>query len=162
MGKVTHVKKSRKEFTCSKCRQVIPVGSEYYRGELNFQSPIIRCSKCGLQSWEVTTSDYQLRIGEILYRLDDNYDLSSIDCVDEIISELNDISSELEDKLGNMPESLQDSDSGTLLQDRIDCIECVVSELTSFYDSFDPSDIKDDEDMSDIGERLDEILSQLE
>ena len=32
MGEVKIVNKSRKEYKCSKCGKVIPVGSRYYRG----------------------------------------------------------------------------------------------------------------------------------
>lgn len=50
MGKVTIIKKSRKECKCGKCGNIIPVGSRYYRGELNFARDIIRCDSCKLES----------------------------------------------------------------------------------------------------------------
>lgn len=49
MSKIQHVKKSRKEYRCSKCGCTIPVGSSYLRGDLNFSRPIIRCVDCGLK-----------------------------------------------------------------------------------------------------------------
>ncbi|MCD8221091.1 MAG: hypothetical protein LUD07_02655 [Clostridiales bacterium] len=64
MGKVQYIKKSRKEYTCGKCRQSIPVGSPYYRGILNFHQPIIRCVSCGLKSYEVTKFAADSRIME--------------------------------------------------------------------------------------------------
>lgn len=128
MGKVTIVAKSRKEFKCNKCRKDIPVGSKYYRGELNFARPIIRCADCGLESWEVTTSDFQLSVGRIANKWREDFDASA-DGVNDIISSLEEIRDDLECRLDNMPEGLRDADTGCLLQERIDMLESVISDL---------------------------------
>lgn len=128
MGTVTVIKKARKEHKCSKCGRIIEAGSLYYRGELNFSKPIIRCDACKLESWEVTTSDYIRSAGALMYHWKDNFD-DMESAADDIVDELETIRDELEDKLYNMPESLQDSDTGMLIQERIDNVDEAISEL---------------------------------
>lgn len=159
MGKVQVIKKSRKEYKCSKCGKVIPAGSRYYKGEINFGPTIIRCTECGLEHWEVTTSDYQLRAGEIVYRWKENYEASQ-DGIDSITNDLQELCDELQDRLDNMPEGLQDGDVGQLLQERIDTLEDAISEMESididsiqedkFSDYVDSLDFEDDD--SDLDE----------
>lgn len=114
MGKVNVIQKSRKECRCSKCGKTIPVGSKYYRGSINFHPDIVRCSDCGLESWEVTTSDYQLQAGEIVYRWNENYGVTE-DAIESIRGDIESLAEELQERLDNMPESLQDSDTGMIL-----------------------------------------------
>lgn len=126
MGKIKEIKKSRKECVCSKCRQIIPVGSTYLRGVINFHPDIVRCVKCGLKSYEVTTSDYLRAVGEITSEWQENgYDFQTI--ADELTS----IRDEQQYRLDNMPEQLQDSDTGTMLQERIDGLDAAIDELES-------------------------------
>lgn len=170
MGAVKIINKSRKETRCMKCGNTIPVGSKYYRGELNFSRDIIRCETCKLEHWEVTTSDYQLRVGALVYKWRESYDLS-ISGVEEIISELEDIRDDLQDRLDNMPEGLQEGDTGQLLQDRIDNLESVIDELSSIdedcikeeiaseYGSEDDEEPEYDEDNEEMVEAFEEKIS---
>lgn len=128
MGKVSIIKKSRKEFKCNKCGKVIPAGSRYYKGEINFGPTIVRCEECKLESWEVTTSDYQLSVGQIVYKWRDDYNLEE-GVNEDIASALEEIRDDLQDRLDNMPEGLQEGDVGQLLQERIDSLEDVISNL---------------------------------
>jgi hypothetical protein len=128
MGKVNKIMKSRKECKCNRCGKVIPKGSTYYRGTINVHPDIVRCEVCGLENWEVTTSEYQLAVGEIAYRWQENYGLDD-ETASSIADELSNIADDCQDKLDNMPESLQDSDTGSLLQQRIENLESVISEL---------------------------------
>ena len=124
MGKIKEIQKSRKECKCGKCGNIIPVGSKYLRGILNFHPDIIRCKNCGLKYWEVTTSDYVQRVAPILNEWQEQgYSY------EDILSEFTDLKDELQERLDNMPESLQDSDSGQTLQDRIDGLEEACSQL---------------------------------
>lgn len=139
MGKVELIKKSRKENKCRKCGSIIAVGSSYYRGKLNFSPDIVRCTKCGLEGWEVTTSDYQLNVGEIVYKWRENYGTGE-EVAEEIKGALEEIRDELQDKLDNMPEQLQYAPTGETLQERIDALDSCMDEL----DSIDIEDIKSD------------------
>ena len=130
MGKINVVQKSRKEHKCSKCGATIAVGQKYYRGELNFAKPIIRCDKCKLESWEVTTSDYQKSVGEIVYKWRENFGVEE-ETAEQLSDELECIRDDLQDRLDNMPEGLQEGDIGQLLQERIDNVESCIDDLTS-------------------------------
>lgn len=129
MAKVQVIQKSRKENVCRKCGKTIPVGSKYFRGEINFGPTIIRCASCGLQSWEVTTSDYILAVGPIVYNWRDDFDFSDETVAEDIASALESIRDDQQDRLDNMPEQLQDSSTGELLQERIDALESAIDEL---------------------------------
>lgn len=156
MGKVNVIQKSRKECRCSKCGKTIPVGSKYYRGSINFHPDIVRCSDCGLESWEVTTSDYQLQAGEIVYRWNENYGVTE-DAIESIRGDLESLAEELQERLDNMPESLQDSDTGMILQERIEHLQAAQNEL----DNVDVDGIKE-EVLDEYNQALDEDEEELE
>lgn len=59
----------------------------------------------------MTTSDYQLQVGEIVYRWQENYELDE-DTPTCIADELRSIQDDLQDRLDSMPEQLQDSETG--------------------------------------------------
>lgn len=173
MGKIKTIQKSRKECKCGKCGNVIPVGSKYLRGQLNFNPDIIRCCKCGLQSWEVTTSEYQLNAGAIVYNWKTDHGLGE-DTPDVLVRELEQIRDELQERLDNMPENLQNSETAELLQSRIDGLEGAISDLESIdidtvkrdalEEVFEDSDHKDCDDISsnekEDWESLDEYFHQ--
>ena len=130
MGKVIKVDKSRKVFKCSKCGKEIPKGSSYYRGKLNFAHDIIRCCKCRLQPWEVTTSEYTRAVGTIVNEWANTYSVC-VYAIEQISNELESIRDDVQEKLDNMPESLQESDTGYLLQERIDNLNTSIEELSN-------------------------------
>lgn len=159
MGKAQVIQKSRKEHKCNKCGKVIPVGSKYYKGSINFHPDIIRCTDCKLEHWEVTTSDYQLQVGEIVYRWQENYGIDEC-TADNIASDLECIKDELQDKLDNMPEQLQDSDTGILLQERIDSLDSAIDELNNVDIDMLKSEVVDEEYDEDEELSWDELLSK--
>lgn len=82
-----------------------------------------------------------------------------MDTPGKLINDLNDIKDELQDRLDNMPESLQQGDTGQLLQDRIDAIESAISDSESIY--FEDEDY--DEDCEGrYQEEIDSALSNIE
>lgn len=152
---ITHVKKSRKDYKCSKCTEIIPKGSSYIRGELNFAPAIIRCVKCGLKSYEVTTSDYIRSVGAIVedWRNDYSADESGRDC---IVEDLANIMDELQDRFDNMPEGLQLGDTGQLLEERIDSLQSAIDSLE--YIDFDDCS----ENTETFAELIDDALTCIE
>lgn len=163
MGKITRVQKSRKEYVCGRCRTKIEKGQPYLKGELNFSKPVIRCCKCGLEAWEVTTSDYQLSVGEIVYRWRDNYEANE-QGRDEIVDELTSIIDDLQDRLDNMPEGLRDGDTGVLLQERIDYLEEAITELEDidFEEPDDEDDIFEEDPEEKYCEEIESALSNIQ
>lgn len=131
---IKRVNKSRKEYVCSKCGEVIPTGSSYIRGQVNFGPTIIRCESCGLKSYEVTTSEYVRSVGHIVEDWRESYS-SNVPGIDDLVSDLEEIRSDLEEKLDNMPDGLRDGDVGCLLADRIDNLNSAISDLESIDES---------------------------
>lgn len=136
MGKVKYIKQCRKEQKCNKCGSVIPVGGSYYKGELFRMRPIVRCAKCGLKHYEVTTSDYIQNVGRIAEDWQEDYAVED-GVWDSIAESLEEIKGECEERLENIPEQLRDADAGSTLQERIDTLESAIYELgNGSFDEF--------------------------
>lgn len=127
--------KARKEYKCSKCGEVIKVGDTYLKGIPFRRSPVIRCTKCGLRSWELSSSEYTQNVGRVCDCWQEDHELG-VDTAEEIVAELTNIQDMCQDSLDNMPEGLQEGSTGELLQERIDTLGDVISELESIdYDT---------------------------
>ena len=126
---------ARKEYKCSKCGEAIKKGDQYWKGIPFRRSPIIRCLKCGIYRWECSSSEYTQSVGRVCDCWQDDYELGE-DTAQEIADELSNIQDTCQDSLDNMPEGLQEGDTGQLLQERIDTLDDVISELESIdYES---------------------------
>ena len=162
MGKITRIQKSRKENTCGRCRKKIEVGQPYLRGDLNFARPVIRCCKCGLEPWEVTTSDYQLSVGEVVYRWQENYEVTE-EGRDSMVCDLESIRDDLQDRLDNMPEGLQQGDTGQLLQDRIDQLDAAISDLENIdFDEDEENDVDPEDREIEYRTEIESALENIE
>lgn len=156
---------ARKEYTCSKCNTIIKKGDKYFRGDRFMASPIIRCQKCGIHSWECSSSEYTQTVGSVCDCWEETYGVNE-DTVQSIIDELETLRDNCQDNLDNMPEGLQEGDTGQLLQERIDQLEDVISELESIdYDTIKENcemDIETEEGSPEYQEELEgEITSRL-
>ena len=119
---------ARKEYKCSKCGEVIKKGDQYWKGIPFRRSPIIRCLKCGIYRWECSSSEYTQNVGRVYDCWQEDYELGA-DTAQEIIAELTNIQDMCQDSLDNMPEGLQEGDTGQLLQERIDSLQCAIDDL---------------------------------
>jgi DNA-directed RNA polymerase subunit RPC12/RpoP len=127
--------KARKEYKCSKCGEVIKVGDTYLKGTPFRMKPVIRCTKCGLRSWELSSSDYVQGVGRVCDCWEEDYGCNE-DTAQSIVDELDSIKDQCQDSLDNMPYGLQEGDTGQLLQERIDNLESAISDLEAIdYDS---------------------------
>lgn len=68
--------------------------------------------------------------------------------IDELHSDAESLRDECQEHLDNMPEQLQDSDSGQTLQERIDNLDSVIGDLDNFDSEFE-SQIEREEDETD-------------
>ena len=126
---------ARKEYVCSKCGEVIKKGDQYWKGIPFRRSPIIRCLKCGIYHWELSSSNYVQSVGRLVECWRDDYEIGE-DTAQNIIDELSNIQEECQNSLDNMPEGLQEGDTGQLLQERIDSIQSAIDDLESIdYES---------------------------
>lgn len=96
-----------------------------------------------------------------LYELQDNFSFDQDDpgsSRDELINEIENLRDECQSSLENMPEHLREtSDSGLMLQERIEALEAWVSDLEQV-------DCEIDEELSDEEreERAEEIITELQ
>lgn len=152
MARIERHKKSTrgKDLKCSKCGKEIAVGEEYLKATPYHRTPIIRCVKCGLKSYETSGSQYVQDIGSIVEDWQESFGTSD-GVTDEIISSLEEIRDYTQESLDNMPEQLQEGDTGCMLQDRIDCIEGAISDLEQISYEDLKEDLKEEAE-SNIGE----------
>lgn len=152
MARIQRFKKSNrgKELHCSKCGKQILPGDFYLKAEPYMGPPIIRCTDCGLRGYETSRSSYIQQIGALVETWRDIYgDMTT--AAQDIVSELENIRDELEDNFYNIPEQLQDGAAGSLLQERMDEIDDVISELES-VDYYELQDEVRDEAETEVGE----------
>lgn len=149
--------KARKEYKCSKCGETIKVGDTYLKGTPFRRSPVICCTKCGLRSWELSSSDYVQGVGRVCDCWEEDYDCDE-NTAQSIADELDTIKDNCQDSLDNMPEGLQEGDTGQLLQERIDSLDEAISELESIdYDSIKEGEFGDSDYDSLTDEAKEEI-----
>jgi len=153
MTQLHYVKKSRKEQKDTVTGETIPVGSSYYWWQFAFSPKNI--SKERPKPQRLTRSDYEITVMDIQDAIDgltiDNLE----DEVSIIVSNIDDLKEECEEKLSNMPEQLQDGDVGQLLQERIDTLEDWSSNIQGV-------DISVDDDEEDVEQRLQDIIGELQ
>ena len=150
--------KARKEYKCSKCGEIIKVGNVYLKGTPFRRSPVIRCTKCGLRSWELSSSDYIQGVGRVCDCWEEDYDCDE-DTAQSIADELSNIKDDVQSSLDNMPEGLQEGDTGQLLQERIDNLDCAISDLEAIdYDSIKEGELGD----SDYDSLTDEAKEEMD
>jgi len=136
MAKIQTVSKCRKEQRCGKCGKTIEVGSPYVYAEPAFRAKIVRCTTCGLKPYETSSSEFIQTIGALQDKWQEEY--TGDTAAEDIASTLEELRDQAQDSLDNMPEQLQYSESGELLQERIDSLEDAISEL----EGIDIDDIK--------------------
>lgn len=130
MAKISRIEKSRKEVRCSKCGKTLPVGSPYLKATPYHRSPIIRCVDCGLRSWETSGSEFVLTCGRISEDWEKDYGLDD-GVVESIKTDLEELRDTCQDSFDNIPDSLQYGPTGEMLEERIDMLDGVISELES-------------------------------
>jgi len=162
MTKVYHVKKALKD------NSVCKKGESYYWWSFRFGGKhysLTYPKPSQLTNSEFLSQAYALneRIAELN---PDNFnsieDLQSE--VEDIVEEFESLGEECYDKLNNMPEGLQESEVGCLLQERSDACSEVSSNLQSIDFDFDEEDFKDEyieEQVEEVEVDEDEILEQV-
>jgi hypothetical protein len=143
MPRVTHVKSARKD------NPVCKKGESYYWWKFRYGGK--RYSLTRPKPSQLTNSPYYGQVRSLVEQIDatdvtDNDDFTALR--DEITSELETLRDECQGNLDNMPESLQYSPTGELLQERIDACENAQGEVENL-EELDEEPVREDFDNDD-------------
>lgn len=155
MPRVTTVKKAQKaQGTCGKCGAKIKKGDSYRWWKFRYGGRRVRCAKpeCAPKASDLTQSAFYGTLYSIEETVSDAVaafeaggepdDLAS--ALREAAEELRNLGEECSSNRDNMPEGLQDSETGELLQNRADECESKADELDSAADEVEGIEIHDD------------------
>lgn len=151
MPRVHHVKKARKD------HRDIKKGESYYWWKFRYGGR--RTSRIRPTRQQLTQSGFLQNV----YDIEDSIgaittDEDMADQIQQLVDDVQSLSDETQESLDAMPEQLQEnSDSGMLLQERIESLEEMVSELESIDVDVD-DDLKDDEKQ----ERYEQIIEEIQ
>jgi hypothetical protein len=124
MPRVTHVKSARK------ANSVAAVGESYYWWKFRYGGK--RYSATYPRPGQLTQSAFYGPVYDLVDQVN-NATIENVDDFesfrDEISSAVQDICDECQGSLDNMPESLQESPTGELLQNRVNACESAISEI---------------------------------
>jgi molecular chaperone DnaK (HSP70) len=158
MTKVNFVKSARKEYKDSFTGEIIKAGESYYWWAFRFQPRKI--SKTPPKPSQLTQSEFLQAIYGIQEEIDsmktDAMILGQLDTIKEEIESLRD---ETEDKLNNVPDNLQNSQTAELLQSRVDSLQEWIDNLEGIDIGID-EELNKDEKEGRYKEILEEIQSQ--
>lgn len=138
--KVHHVKKARKAIP----NQNIEVGDSYYWWKFRYGGKCV--SKTQPKPSQLTQSSFLVQVYEIQEEIEQMTPESQEDLQvqkDEIVDKLQSLRDECDENLMNMPDHLQDSsNSGQLLQERIEGLDDVISEFENIELDIDEEEIR--------------------
>ena len=132
MPRVTTVDKARQDQgKCEKCGTEIKAGMPYLWWKFRYGGKHKRCKACPPKASDLTQSEFLAAVADFQERsFSDAESLDDLESQkDELVSDLESLRDEQEEKRNNMPENLQESATGELLQERYDGIDSVLSEL---------------------------------
>ena len=144
MPRVTRVKSASKpQGKCSKCDEEIKKGDGYLWWQFAYAGKSKRCLKpaCAPRAQDLTRSEWVSRCADFQ---DDQGALSETDwedaeslasAIEDLAEQVRDFGSEQQDKLDNMPEGLQQGDTGQLLAERAENMESAADELQEAADT---------------------------
>ena len=166
MPQVHHVSKCRRSpGACSLCSKEIATGEPYYWWQFAFAPKSIRCDNHPPKPKDLTRSAFW---GTLLGIQEEDFsgaeDTDAVESLrDDVVSQLEDLKSEIEGNLSNMPDSLQQGSTGELLQERIDALDEAISNLQGVdCTAAEPDDDDDDEAKQEqLDARLQEIRDDL-
>ena len=149
MPRVHFIKKARKD------NPAVKRGESYYYwttrmtvgklwvGHKHYSAGYPKRSQLTSSEFLATMYDIEDRIGSIgVDILGEDRGMMASE-IDDVRSELENLQSETQDKLDNMPEQLQEGDTGQMLQSRIDEIDSMTGELDSIDCEDDDNEYED-------------------
>lgn len=134
MARATFVQRAQKDYP----EHGIKKGESYYWWKFRYGGK--RFSKTPPKRSQLTQSSFYSTIYDIeddlIGNAEANESLASVR--DDVVSQLEDLKSECESSLDNMPDGLKEGDTGQLLQERIDALESAINDFEALeLDDFD-------------------------
>lgn len=144
MPKLNYVKKARKD------NPVAKIGESYYWWQFAF-SPI-QYSKDKPKRWQLTKSEFL----QTVYQMEDGLGPTmSVGDLESLITDIEELRDEQQDKLSNMPDTLQDS---SILNERIETLDDFITELESILSDVEGADLAG-ADLSDSDQPVEEQIA---
>jgi len=161
MTRAHHVQKAAKDYP----EHGIKKGEPYYWWKFRHGGKHFSKS-CPRQS-QLTQSEFRSSVYSLQEREQPGDQTGLESEVQDIISELEQLRDDAQDKLDNMPESLQQGPTGELLQNRIDSVDGAISELESIdtcfeHDESDEDNTEDEQLTNWLDEKWEEVTSALD
>jgi hypothetical protein len=140
MPRVIHVKKARK----ANKQHGIKKGDSYYWWSVMMGSRgVKRYSLTKPKASQLTNSEFWQAVYGAQESADDAPPKSIEDAEadrDNLVDELTNLKDETDDKFNNMPDGLQQGDTGQLLEERVSALDEAISELEAVDFDFEPSE----------------------
>jgi len=144
MARATFVKKARKDHPDGGIKK----GESYYWWEFRFGGKYY--SKTAPKLSQLTQSEFWGQAYEFIERLQEITPETPLEDLESecqsLTEEIRALGEECQEKLDNMPEQLQDADSGQMLQERVEGCEEWASELEGIDFSIDEDDSEDEKE----------------
>lgn len=137
MPRVNRVNKARKsQGRCGNCPTLIKVGDPYVWYKFRFGGKYVRCAKtaCYPKASDLTRSEFYSQLYGIQDAVSNAMANHDVDSLRSAADDLRTLGEECSEKRSNMPDQLQDSDTGSLLEERASECEDKASELESAAD----------------------------
>lgn len=141
LARVYNVKKTRKEWTCSKCRKTIPVGSPAvnfavgFRGRTQYRHDTPECRP--------KNSDRESSAVATVYAAQEDVDIESLDSLEDISDAVQQVVDALEEVASDYEQN-EMYEVNEDLHERVDILESSASELGSWDASLDSEPERDD------------------
>lgn len=171
---VTTVNKCQKSpGTCGKCGCKIKVGDPYRWWKFRYGGKRVRCmeTKCNPRGSELISNPFQSALAKITEDIEDGIGEArtqtdptiAVQAFRDGAEELRNLGSEQDDKFQNMPEGLQQGDTGQLLENRASECEDKAGELESAADTAESEwEGRGDDEENGEQEICDSILDELD
>lgn len=163
MARATFVKKAAKDYP----EHGIKKGESYWWWSFRFGGKFY--SKKEPRPSQLTQSEFASTVLALQEAADDDGPTTIEEFEskrDELVSSLQDLASETREKFDNMPEGLQQGDTGSLLEERADAVDQAESDISCVEVDFDESDFEiereEDESDEDFEDRQKEVEQEKE
>jgi hypothetical protein len=141
MPRVNIVNKARNDIGTCPCGNVIKKGDPYKWIKFRYGGKRVKCGSCHFKSSELTQSEFLSQaysLNEQIDEMDTDLEPSEIESeLQNIAGEFRTLGEECEEKRSNMPDQLQDSETGSMLEERASTCEEVASNLEGVDCDFD-------------------------